>query len=88
MERADRKYILTQGPLKETVGHFWLMIWEQNTKAILMLNKIIEKNQIKCHMYWPANMIEDHILNLPDVGLSVEYLKCEEYTHFSKRTFR
>lgn len=88
MERADRKYILTQGPLKETVGHFWLMIWEQNTKAILMLNKLIEKKQIKCHMYWPENIGEKHILNLQDVGLTVEYLKCEEYTHFSKRTFR
>lgn len=88
MERADRKYILTQGPLRETIGHFWLMIWEQNTKAILMLNKLLEKKQIKCHMYWPEKIGEEHILNLIDVGLTVEYLKYEEYTNFSKRTFK
>lgn len=88
MEKAERKYILTQGPLKETVGHFWVMIWEQNTKAIVMLNKLLEKKQIKCHQYWPEKMGEEHILNLTDVGLSIEYIKYEECTNFSKRTLR
>jgi protein tyrosine phosphatase len=46
MERAHRRYILTQGPLPHTTGHFWLMVWEQNCKAVLMLNRIIEKNQV------------------------------------------
>lgn len=87
VERANRKYILTQGPLQNTVGHFWLMVWEQNSKAILMLNKIVEKKQIKCHQYWPSRIGPDHRLQLNDVGLSVEYLKCEEYTNFAKRTF-
>ncbi|KAK1875052.1 Tyrosine-protein phosphatase non-receptor type 2, partial [Dissostichus eleginoides] len=43
MEEAQRSYILTQGPLRNTCGHFWLMIWEQKTKAIVMLNRVIEK---------------------------------------------
>ncbi|CAG7658907.1 unnamed protein product, partial [Allacma fusca] len=43
--KAGRNYILTQGPLPNTAGHFWLMVWEQKSKAVLMLNKIIEKNQ-------------------------------------------
>ncbi|TRY58173.1 hypothetical protein DNTS_017297 [Danionella cerebrum] len=43
MEEAQRRYILTQGPLRNTCSHFWLMIWEQKTKAIIMLNRIIEK---------------------------------------------
>lgn len=88
MEKANRKYILTQGPLPHTVGHFWLMVWEQNSMAILMLNKIIEKKQVKCHQYWPASIGYEHRLNLTDVGLTVEYLKCEQYTNFSIRTFR
>jgi Protein tyrosine phosphatase len=46
MERAHRRYILTQGPLPHTTGHFWLMVWEQNCKAVLMLNRIVEKNQV------------------------------------------
>lgn len=88
MERANRKYILTQGPLPQTVGHFWLMIWEQKCPAILMLNKIIEKRQVKCHQYWPENIGSEYIMIFSDVNLKVEYLKCENFTNFSKRTFR
>ncbi|XP_059614631.1 tyrosine-protein phosphatase non-receptor type 61F isoform X2 [Phlebotomus argentipes] len=88
MERANRKYILTQGPLQQTVSHFWLMVWEQQSKAILMLNKLIEKKQIKCHLYWPEKIGEEHRMNLTDVGLTVEYLKVEEFGNFSIRTLR
>ncbi|XP_049607472.1 tyrosine-protein phosphatase non-receptor type 2 [Syngnathus scovelli] len=54
MEEAQRRYILTQGPLRNTCGHFWLMIWEQKTKAIVMLNRVIEKGSEKCAQYWPV----------------------------------
>ena len=50
---VDRKYILTQGPLPHTCEDFWRMIWEQKSTAVVMLNKIIEKNTVKCHPYWP-----------------------------------
>lgn len=46
MDRANRRYILTQGPLPHTVSHFWVMVWEQNSMAILMLNKLIEKKMV------------------------------------------
>uniref|UniRef100_A0A1Q3F3Z9 protein-tyrosine-phosphatase n=1 Tax=Culex tarsalis TaxID=7177 RepID=A0A1Q3F3Z9_CULTA len=88
MDRADRKYILCQGPLPLTVGHFWLMVWEYNSRAILMLNKLIEKKQIKCHQYWPEKVGEQHRLELPEVQLAVEYVNCVEYKNFCERTFR
>lgn len=88
MEKANRKYILTQGPLKTTIGHFWLMIWEQNSRAILMLNKLIEKKQIKCDKYWPDKKGPENKTILTDVGLTVEYVKSEEYLHYTKRFFR
>ncbi|XP_052567033.1 tyrosine-protein phosphatase non-receptor type 61F isoform X1 [Culex pipiens pallens] len=88
MDRADRKYILCQGPLPLTVGHFWLMVWEYNSRAILMLNKLIEKKQIKCHQYWPEKTGEQHRLELPEVQLAVEYVNCVEYKNFCERTFR
>ncbi|XP_064640321.1 tyrosine-protein phosphatase non-receptor type 2-like [Lineus longissimus] len=50
---ANRKYILSQGPLRNTSGHFWQMVWEQNSKAIVMLNRVIERDTIKCDQYWP-----------------------------------
>lgn len=88
MDRANRQYILCQGPLEITVSHFWLMVWEQQSKAILMLNKIIEKKAIKCHMYWPAKIGPEHKLDLKDAGLKITYLTCENYKNFSKRVFR
>ncbi|XP_050074043.1 tyrosine-protein phosphatase non-receptor type 61F isoform X2 [Anopheles maculipalpis] len=88
MERAGRKYILCQGPLPLTVGHFWLMVWEHDSHAILMLNKLIEQTTVKCHQYWPAKIGEQHRLELADVQLSVVHLKCVEYKNFCKRTFR
>lgn len=36
----------SQGPLRNTCGHFWLMIWEQCTKAVIMLNRVIEKGSV------------------------------------------
>jgi tyrosine-protein phosphatase non-receptor type 1 len=43
---AKRKYILAQGPLLTTCEHFWQMIWEQNSKGIIMLNRILEKGAV------------------------------------------
>ncbi|XP_063698917.1 tyrosine-protein phosphatase non-receptor type 61F isoform X2 [Culicoides brevitarsis] len=85
-DRANRRYILCQGPLPATVTHFWLMVWEQNSKAILMLNKLIEDRHIKCHLYWPEKIGQK--LNLSEVGLTVDYVKCETYSNYCKRTFK
>ncbi|XP_054366349.1 tyrosine-protein phosphatase non-receptor type 2 isoform X3 [Mirounga angustirostris] len=43
IEEAQRSYILTQGPLPNTGCHFWLMVWQQKTKAVVMLNRVVEK---------------------------------------------
>lgn len=43
---AHREYILCQGPLPLTSGHFWQMCWEQKSNAVIMLNRILEKNMV------------------------------------------
>lgn len=68
------------------VSHFWLMAWEQKSKAILMLNKLVEKKAVKCHKYWPDEIGAQYKLALTDVQLEVEYVKYEEFDHFSIRT--
>jgi len=54
-DKGGRRYILAQGPLENTSCHFWQMVWEQNSKAVVMLNKTIEKGANKCHHYWPTS---------------------------------
>ncbi|XP_012231668.1 tyrosine-protein phosphatase non-receptor type 2 isoform X2 [Linepithema humile] len=87
VDRAHRQYILTQGPLPNTVGHFWLMVWEQNSRAVLMLNKIIEKSQVKCHQYWPLDDLEP-TMTFGDVGLKVDYVSKIESSDYTTRTLR
>ncbi|XP_045463538.1 tyrosine-protein phosphatase non-receptor type 61F isoform X1 [Harmonia axyridis] len=88
IDKANRKYILTQGPLPSTVSHFWLMVWEQESRAILMLNKLIENKQEKCYQYWPMDIGPDNALNMPDVNLSVEYIEQHDYSYYLTRLLR
>ena len=49
-----------QGPLPNTSGHFWLMVWEQDSRAVLMLNRVIEKGQV-CR--WSSQIKRDKTNN-------------------------
>jgi tyrosine-protein phosphatase non-receptor type 1 len=87
IDLVDQPYILTQGPLPNTVSHFWAMVWEQKTKAIVMLNRLMERNQVKCHKYWPdADRPE---LNLTSSGcdLKVNYVSEIASQHYIVRNF-
>lgn len=88
IEKANRQYILTQGPLPNTIAHFWLMVWEQNTKAVLMLNKLVEKKQEKCCQYWPIKIGADYVMKLDDVGLTLEYLEQQDHSYYLTRLLR
>ncbi|XP_033836904.1 tyrosine-protein phosphatase non-receptor type 2a [Periophthalmus magnuspinnatus] len=83
MEEAQRAYILSQGPLRNTCGHFWLMIWEQCTKAVIMLNRIIEKGTEKCAQYWPTP--KDREMPFPDTGFVVHLISEEVQSCYTIR---
>ncbi|XP_051951012.1 tyrosine-protein phosphatase non-receptor type 1-like [Xyrauchen texanus] len=63
VEEAQRNYILTQGPLPNTCGHFWEMVWEQRCRGVVMLNRVIEKGSVKCAQYWPQREERDAVFN-------------------------
>ncbi|KAI8618732.1 protein-tyrosine phosphatase-like protein [Chytriomyces sp. MP71] len=48
-----RRYISTQGPMAETVGDFWCMLWDQRSSVVVMLTREEEKGRVKCFRYWP-----------------------------------
>ena len=46
-----------QGPLDNTCGDFWLMVWQQKTRAIVMLNRVIEKGTVSVSWKLVANTL-------------------------------
>lgn len=64
------------------------MVWEQNSKAVLMLNKIIEKNQVKCYQYWPLGDSLSYTMTYPDVGIQVEYVSKPESSDYTTRILK
>lgn len=48
-----KTYIATQGCLPNTKVDFWNMIWQENTRVIVMTTKEIERGKTKCERYWP-----------------------------------
>ncbi|XP_041868289.1 tyrosine-protein phosphatase non-receptor type 2 isoform X4 [Melanotaenia boesemani] len=83
MEEAQRSYILTQGPLRNTCGHLWLMIWEQKTKAVIMLNRVIEKGSEKCAQYWPT--AEEREMAFRDTHFLVTLLSEDTKSYYTTR---
>uniref|UniRef100_V9KT99 Tyrosine-protein phosphatase non-receptor type n=1 Tax=Callorhinchus milii TaxID=7868 RepID=V9KT99_CALMI len=82
-EEAQRSYILTQGPLPNTCGHFWLMVWEQKSKAVVMLNRVVEKGSVKCEQYWPST--ETGEMTFEDTGFQLRVLSEDVQSHYTVR---
>lgn len=51
---AGNDYIACQGCLKATVGAFWQMMWENNSRVIVMTTAVVERGKNKCAPYWPT----------------------------------
>ncbi|XP_046786527.1 tyrosine-protein phosphatase non-receptor type 1 isoform X7 [Gallus gallus] len=83
MEEAQRSYILTQGPLPNTCGHFWEMVWEQKSRGVVMLNRVMEKGSIKCAQYWPRK--EEKEMFFEDTNLKLTLISEDIKSYYTVR---
>uniref|UniRef100_V9IID8 protein-tyrosine-phosphatase n=3 Tax=Apis cerana TaxID=7461 RepID=V9IID8_APICE len=58
-KNATKYYIACQAPMESTVTDFWRMIWEQQSKVIIMLTDLVENGVEKCTEYIPPSEITD-----------------------------
>ncbi|KYN07007.1 Receptor-type tyrosine-protein phosphatase C [Cyphomyrmex costatus] len=58
-KNATKYYIACQAPIESTVIDFWRMIWEQQSKVIIMLTDLVENEVEKCTEYIPPSEITD-----------------------------
>jgi protein tyrosine phosphatase len=63
---SENAYVGSQGPLQATVGDFWRMVWETNTRVVVMVAREVEDGKEKVYPYWPEDV------NMP---FDVEYLR-------------
>ncbi|KAL5017103.1 hypothetical protein ScPMuIL_006692 [Solemya velum] len=79
--RKQNAYIATQGPLPETFGDFWRMVWEQRSATLVMMTKLEERQRIKCDQYWPGRGVENYGL------MQVLLVDVTELSTYTIRTF-
>ncbi|XP_041752559.1 receptor-type tyrosine-protein phosphatase S isoform X1 [Coregonus clupeaformis] len=79
--RKQNAYIATQGPLAETFGDFWRMVWEQRAASVVMMTRLEEKSRVKCDQYWPTRGSETYGM------IQVTLLDTMELATFCVRTF-
>lgn len=99
---ADRSYILTQvdfvvhwyllrriclkGPLPGTSEHFWQMVWEQNSRVIVMLTRLIEKGSVSRHA---TEIFEDNVFFYRiNVGFIIRIVKMKLICYLMKSIWK
>ncbi|KAF6035941.1 PTPRM [Bugula neritina] len=78
---ARKTFIAAQGPMKATVDDFWLMIWQQRPKAVVMVTNVIEDGKQKCEQYWP----DDTSTELRYGDITVSMVSAEEWAEYVVR---
>eukprot|EP00121_Abeoforma_whisleri_P015041 Awhi_evm1s13868 len=53
--KGEQLYIAAQGPLSNTIGDFWQMVYENDSKIIINTTALVEKERNKSVLYWPTS---------------------------------
>ncbi|XP_053697134.1 mucin-17 [Sabethes cyaneus] len=65
-------YIACQAPMENTINDFWRMIWEQNSKVIIMATDLSESGVEKCAEYLPPSVVLDNNRDFGDFQLTLK----------------
>ena len=91
----EREYIATQGPLPDTVGDFWRLIWDYNIPSVVMLTNLMEKMKVKCSQYWPdsgsqqyANVNVTLINTIQQADFTIRHFQVKLVSFFSQSTMK
>ncbi|KAH7729834.1 CLR-1 protein [Aphelenchoides avenae] len=79
--QGRKVFIATQGPLENTVGDFWRMVWEQGARIVIMVANLRERGREQCTKYWPDE--DDDPLIIRDLEV-----RPTESTYFADYTVR
>lgn len=75
--QRSKMYITTQGPLKETVGDFWRLVWDHKCHFIVMVTQLEENGKEMSAQYWPSEGTAEYAMMSVT---KVKEKKLEEYT--------
>jgi protein tyrosine phosphatase len=81
------KYIATQGCLAATVADFWRMVWQENTRVIVMVTELVEMGKNKCTLYWPKSVGSEVCHKVPKGHIVVRLEKETDRTDYRIREF-
>ena len=86
----EKEYIASQGPLPDTVGDFWRLVWDYNIPTIVMLTNLMEKMKVKCSQYWPntgsqqyANINVTLINTIQQADFTIRHFQIKSVSFFS-----
>ncbi|XP_069087538.1 receptor-type tyrosine-protein phosphatase C isoform X2 [Pleurodeles waltl] len=88
---SPKAIIAAQGPLKNTLSDFWLMIFQRKVKCIVMLTSCTEENQGSCTKYWgdEKQTYDDIEVAVKDVSKSQSYtVRLFEVRHAKRKECR
>uniref|UniRef100_A0A8D8B2B7 Tyrosine-protein phosphatase non-receptor type 9 n=1 Tax=Culex pipiens TaxID=7175 RepID=A0A8D8B2B7_CULPI len=69
---SSNYYIACQAPMENTINDFWRMIWEQNSKVIIMATDLSENGVEKCAEYLPPSVVLDNNRTFGDFQLTLK----------------
>ncbi|NXP42957.1 PTN9 phosphatase, partial [Leiothrix lutea] len=73
-------WVVLVGPLENTYGDFWRMVWEQNVLVIVMTTRLEEGGRRKCGQYWPL----EKDFQVCFGALTITNLGVENLNHYKK----